>query len=205
MRTSCNQCDRTKRSRAEAAPSVSSKIKNQCRDCHAPPVCCPRATENSYPWRVPNEQCNRRDVPIGGYQSPPVELNSPARPLQRGDSADPSLLLRLDLSAAYLEIHSRICRRSSRGARIHCLLHGLNRREPVSASRSAEKSPRQQPKGTDLVGQQRHPAEIMVRPPYTDWPCCRPRPYEPAPGKAVDVELEPAFKCGALEWSRHFD
>jgi hypothetical protein len=32
-------------------------------------------------------------------------------------------------------------------------------------------------------------------------------PYrlQPAPGKAVDVELEPAFKLYPLKWSRHFD
>jgi hypothetical protein len=43
VRASCNQCDRTKlesRSRAEGQQ----QYQKQCRDCHAPPICCPGAS-----------------------------------------------------------------------------------------------------------------------------------------------------------------
>ena len=49
MRTSCNQCDRTKRSRAEAAPSVSSRIRINVEIVMSPPYTVP---EHEYRQRT---------------------------------------------------------------------------------------------------------------------------------------------------------
>ena len=43
------------------------------------PYVVPARQRTLTPGRAPNEQYNRRDVPIGGYPSPPVELNSSRR------------------------------------------------------------------------------------------------------------------------------